>query len=49
MAFLAELWMFVRARKKWWLLPITLVILTFGILLLLAQSAAISPFLYALF
>jgi drug/metabolite transporter superfamily protein YnfA len=43
-----EFWIFVRARKKLWLLPLALVMLAFGVLLLLAQSSAISPFIYVL-
>jgi hypothetical protein len=49
MAFLIEFWTFLRARKKYWLLPIILVMLVFGSLLLLAQSSAIAPFIYTLF
>ena len=49
MSFLIEFWAFVRERKKLWLLPIVLVMLALGVLLLVAQSSAISPFLYALF
>ena len=49
MSFLIEFWTFLRARKKLWLLPIVLVMLTLGGLLLVAQSSAISPFIYALF
>ena len=49
MSFLIEFWTFLRARKKLWLLPIVLVMLTLGALLLVAQSSAISPFIYALF
>jgi hypothetical protein len=46
---LAELWAFLRARKKFWLLPIMLVMLLFGTLLVLAQTSAIAPFIYTLF
>jgi hypothetical protein len=49
MYFLVEFWSFLRARKKYWLLPILLVMLLFGGLLLLAQTAAIAPFIYTLF
>jgi uncharacterized protein DUF5989 len=44
-----ELWIFLRARKKFWLLPIVSLMLLFGALLVLAQSSAIAPFIYTLF
>ena len=37
------------ARKKWWLLPIMLVLLVFGGLLILAQGSAVAPFIYTVF
>ena len=49
MSFLAELWRFLRARKKLWLLPLILVMLILGGLLVLAQGSAIAPFIYTLF
>ena len=49
MSFLAELWMFLRVRKKFWLLPMMLVILLFGALLVVAQSSAVAPFIYTIF
>ena len=49
MSFLSELWVFLRVRKKFWLLPIMLMMLLFGTLLILAQSSAIAPFIYTLF
>jgi drug/metabolite transporter superfamily protein YnfA len=49
MAFLSELWLFLRTRKKLWLLPIVVLLVLFGALLLLAQSSAIAPFIYTLF
>lgn len=49
MAFLKELWEFLRARKKFWLLPIILVMLVLGGLLILAQGSAVAPFIYTLF
>lgn len=47
--FLAELWRFMRARKKFWLLPIILVLALFGGLIVLTQGSAIAPFIYTLF
>ena len=49
MAFLQELWQFLRARKKFWLLPIIVVMLVLGGLLILAQGSAVAPFIYTLF
>jgi hypothetical protein len=49
MGFLTELWLFLRARKKFWLLPIILVMLVLGGLLILAQGSVIAPFIYTLF
>jgi hypothetical protein len=46
---LAELWAFMRARKKLWLLPLVLVLLGVGLLVTVAQGSALAPFLYALF
>ncbi len=49
MAFLAEFWDFMRARKKYWLLPIMLMMVVFGGLLLLTKGSAVAPFIYTLF
>ena len=46
---ITELWRFLRARKKFWLLPIITVMFVLGGLLVLAQGSAIAPFIYALF
>lgn len=44
-----DLWGFMRVRKKFWLTPIIMMLLLVGVLLVLSQSAAIAPFVYALF
>lgn len=49
MEFLKELWEFIRVRKKYWLLPIILVLLLFGFLIVLTGGSAIAPFIYTLF
>lgn len=49
MGLLKELWMFLRVRKKWWLLPIITVLLVVGVLLVFAQTSALAPFIYAFF
>jgi hypothetical protein len=46
---LSELWAFLRVRKKFWLLPLVFIMAVFGILLVVAQSSAIAPFIYTLF
>jgi hypothetical protein len=49
MSVLKELWALVRTRKKFWLLPIILVLVIFGTLVVLAGTSAIAPFIYTLF
>ncbi|MEX0958201.1 MAG: DUF5989 family protein [Burkholderiales bacterium] len=49
MSFLAELWAFLRARKKFWLLPILVMMLIFGGVLVLAKGSAVAPFIYTIF
>ena len=44
-----ELWAFMRVRKKWWLLPLILVMLLAGLLITVAQGSALAPFIYAIF
>ena len=47
--FVVELWMFMRERKKFWLLPIVLILVLFGGLIVLTQGSAVAPFIYTLF
>ncbi|MGE5384109.1 MAG: DUF5989 family protein [Omnitrophica WOR_2 bacterium] len=49
MEFLNDLWSFLRIRKKFWLLPIILVLLVFGVLIVLTGGSAIAPFIYTIF
>lgn len=49
MNFLKDLWGFLRTRKKFWLLPIIIVLLLLGILIVLTSGSAIAPFIYTLF
>ena len=49
MSFLKELWVFLRQRKKLWLLPIIIVMVLLGGLLILAQGSVLAPFIYTLF
>ncbi len=46
---LKDLWLFMRERKKYWILPIVVVLLIVGSLLVLTQGSAIAPFIYTLF
>lgn len=49
MAFLSELWEFLKVRKKFWLLPIIVMMTLFGGLVVLSQGSAVAPFIYTLF
>lgn len=49
MNLISELWAFMRERKKWWLLPVIVVMLVVGTLLVLAQGSALAPFIYTIF
>jgi hypothetical protein len=49
MNLVVELWRFMRVRKKFWLLPILVVMFLLGGLLVLAKGSAIAPFIYTLF
>jgi hypothetical protein len=44
-----ELWAFMRERKKWWLLPIIIVMVLVGALIIFAQGSVLAPFIYAIF
>lgn len=47
--FLRELWVFMRAHRKFWLLPIVATMMIFGLLLLLLHGTATAPFIYTVF
>ena len=49
MSFVAELWEFLRVRKKFWLMPIVTMMLIFGGLVILTKGSAVAPFIYTLF
>ena len=49
MDFLADLWRFMRVRKKFWMLPILLMMLVFGGLAIIVKGSAVAPFIYTLF
>ncbi|MDJ0949902.1 MAG: DUF5989 family protein [Alphaproteobacteria bacterium] len=48
-SFVRELWMFMRVRKKFWLLPILVMMALFGGLVILTQGSAVAPFIYTIF
>lgn len=49
MSFLKEFWRFIRVRKKYWLLPVLVMLVVFGGLVLLTKGSALAPFIYTLF
>ncbi|MDC1245516.1 DUF5989 family protein [Pelagibacteraceae bacterium] len=49
MDFFKEFWEFLKVRKKYWLLPILLVLVLFGGLIVLSQGTAVAPFIYTIF
>ena len=49
MSFLSEFWRFVRVRKKYWLVPVLLVMVVLGALIVLTKGSAVAPFIYTLF
>lgn len=49
MSFIAELWLFLKTRKKFWLLPIIVMMVIFGGLVVLSQGSAVAPFIYTIF
>lgn len=48
-SFFGELWLFLKQEKKWWLTPILLILLGLGFFIVLTESSAVMPFIYALF
>ncbi|MDB9739475.1 DUF5989 family protein [Candidatus Pelagibacter sp.] len=49
MNFLIEFWEFIKVRKKYWLLPILIILVLFGGLIILSQGSAVAPFIYTIF
>ena len=49
MSFIKEFWEFLIVRKKYWLLPIIIVLVLFGGLIVLTQGSAVAPFIYTIF
>jgi hypothetical protein len=49
LSFIAEFWEFIRERKKFWLLPLVVLMLVFGGIIVLTKGSAIAPFIYTIF
>jgi len=49
MSVIAEFWEFLRQRKKYWLMPIVMMLLLLGLLIVLTQGSALAPFIYTVF
>ena len=49
LAIVSEIWNFMKVRKKWWLLPIIIMIVLLGLILVFAQGSALAPFIYTVF
>jgi hypothetical protein len=49
MEFIKDLWGFLKNRKKFWLLPLIIILLLFGVLIVFTSGSAIAPFIYTLF
>lgn len=49
MGLMSELWLYMRERKKWWLLPVIIVMVVLGGLLVFAKGSALAPFIYTIF
>ena len=49
MEMIKELWAFLRARRKYWLWPVFVMMVLLGLLIVLAQGSAVAPFIYTLF
>ena len=46
---LIEFWEYIKVRKKWWLTPIIMFLVLFGLLIVLVEGSAVAPFIYTLF
>ncbi len=49
MSLIKELWDFLKVTKRWWLLPIIIILLVLGLLIIFTESSAVAPFIYTLF
>lgn len=49
LSILKEFWGFMKERKKWWLLPIVIMLVLLGLIIVLTEGSAVAPFIYTLF
>lgn len=49
MEFFRDLWKYMRSRRKFWLVPLIIILLFFGVLIVMSSGSAIAPFIYTLF
>lgn len=49
MSLIKEIWLYMRQNKKYWLIPILFILILMSVLLVLAQSSALAPFIYSIF
>jgi hypothetical protein len=49
LSIVAELWSYLKVRKKWWLAPIIVFLVLLGVLIIASQTSALAPFIYTLF
>lgn len=49
MGIIKDFWLFLRERKKWWLLPMILILLLIGLLIVMTSGSALAPFIYTIF
>jgi len=49
MSLLKEIWLYLRQNKKYWLIPIIFVLVLMSVMLILAQTSALAPFIYSIF
>jgi hypothetical protein len=49
MSLITEIWLYLRQNKKYWLIPIIFILILMSVLLILAQSSALAPFIYSIF
>ena len=47
--FLKEIWAFIKVRKRYWLVPLILFLMLFGLILILSETSVVAPFIYTLF
>lgn len=49
MSLIREIWLYMRQNKKYWLIPILFILILMSVMLIVAQSSALAPFIYSIF